>query len=147
MRCGDIGPRSGVAESGIEKRSGLGNRLWVRCMQFLAWLPFRVAMTPIQTKSSFLTKPAKLSRGRAKNLQSQMQSQPQNNTDPTLYLTENNGEPGGARTRDHRIKSAQRLRPPAVLFPKHGLQDQARCSGLHRVTSNRCQTWYQPKRA
>jgi hypothetical protein len=24
----------------------------------------------------------------------------------TIYLIENNGEPGGARTRDHRIKSA-----------------------------------------
>ena len=37
----------------------------------------------------------------------------------TLYIIENNGEPGGARTRDHRIKSANRplLRTPRdVLF-------------------------------
>jgi hypothetical protein len=66
-------------------------------------------------------------------------------TDANRFIFNNFGEPGGARTRDHRIKSAPWLRFLASPFANRGVLGQPDCTGLHRMVVIRYQTRYQTK--
>jgi hypothetical protein len=75
-------------------------------MQFIAWPPFCVAVAPIQMKSSFANQAGPIKPAASKkDAKSDAKSDRKQDHD-AIYLIEDNGEPGGARTRDHRIKSA-----------------------------------------